>query len=162
MAKRPSSSKHSCGLPSVFDSAPPEVSLRPVLKELADVYKASDAHKLVVDLSENNLTTEHLKYFAQWLSNKDMQLYALDLSLNRIYSATWADVLPGIDLLLKHVELLHLGGNYLPALQNIPALQSLRKRKVAFLHQNHNSFSSDVWLEGWKANAKLFSQEAYR
>lgn len=161
MAKRPVFSKHSCGLPSVFDSAPPKVSLRPVLKELADAYKASDAHRLVVDLSENNFTTEHLKYFAQWLSDNDMHLYALDLSLNRIYSATWADVLPSIDLLLKHVELLHLGGNYLPALQNIPALQSLHKRKVAFLAQNH-SFSSNVWVEGWKSNAQLFSQEAYR
>lgn len=94
-----------------------------------------------------------------------MHLYAVDLSLNRIFSATWADVLPSIDLLLKHVELLHLGGNNLPALQNIPELQSLQDRNVAFLAQNH-SFSSSVcpdpWVEGWKCNAKLFSQEAYR
>lgn len=75
MAKRPVFSKHSCGLPSVFDSAPPELSLRPVLKELADVYKA-DPHRLVVDVSENNFTTEHLKYFAQWLSDNDMHLHA--------------------------------------------------------------------------------------
>lgn len=61
MAKRPRFSEHSCGLPSVFDLAPPEGSLRPVLKELADVYKASDAHRLVVDLSENNFTTKHLE-----------------------------------------------------------------------------------------------------
>ena len=161
MAKRPVFSKHSCGLPSVFDSAPPDVSLRPILKELADVYKASDAHNLVVDLSENNFTTEHSKYFAQWLSDNDVHLYALDLSLNRIYAATWADVLPCIDLLLKHVELLHLGGNSLPALKNIPELQSLQKRKVAFLAHNH-SLSWNAWIEGWKSNAKLFSQEAYR
>ena len=159
MAKHPVFSKHSCGLPSVFDSAPPEMSLRPVLQELADVYKASDPHSLVVDLSENNFTTEHLKYFAQWLLNNDMHFYALDLSLNRIYSANWADVLQSIDLLLKHVELLHLGGNSLPALQNIPALQRLQKRKVAFIAQNH-SFSSNVWVEGWKSNAQLFMQEA--
>ena len=146
MAKHPAFSKHSCGLPSVFDSAPPEMSLRPVLQELADVCKASDPHSLVVDLSENNFTTEHLRYFAQWLSDNDMHLYALDLSLNRIYSASWADVLPSIDLLWKHVELLHLGGNYLPALHNIPALQRLQKRKVAFLAQNH-SFSSGVWVK---------------
>lgn len=55
MAKRPIFSKYSCGLPSVFDSAPPEMSLRPVLNELADIYKASDAHSLVVDLSETIL-----------------------------------------------------------------------------------------------------------
>lgn len=83
-----------------------------------------------------------------------MHVCAWDLSLNRIYSATWADVLPSIDLLLKHVELLHLGGNSLPALQNIPALQRLQKRKVAFIAQNH-SFSSNVWVEGWKSNAQL-------
>ena len=33
MAKRPVSSKQSCGVPSVFDSAAPEVSLGPVMKE---------------------------------------------------------------------------------------------------------------------------------
>ncbi len=161
MAKCPGFSKHPCGVPFVFDSAPPEVSLRSVLKELADVYKASDAHSLVVDLSEKNFRTEHLKYYAQWLSDNDMHLLALDLLLNRIYSATWADVLPSIHLLLEHVELLHLGGSYLLALQNIPALQSLQKRKVAFLAQNH-SFSRNVWVEGWKSNAQLFMQEAYR
>lgn len=62
-----------------------------------------------------------------------MQLYALDLPLNRVYSATWADVMPSIDLLLKHVELLHLEGNSLPALHNMPALQNLQRRKVAFI-----------------------------
>lgn len=62
MAKRPVFSKHACGVPSVFHSAPPEASLRIVLQELTDVYKAVDAYRLVVDLSENNFTTEYIKY----------------------------------------------------------------------------------------------------
>lgn len=145
----------------MFDSAPPKVSLGPLLQELTDVYNTCDAHGLVVDLSENNFTTEHLKCFARWLSDKDMLLYALDLSLNRIYSATWEEILPSIDLLLKHVELLHLGGNSLPALKKVPALESLQKRKVAFIPQNHST-GCNVWVEGWKSNARLFSQEAYQ
>ena len=80
MAKRPVFFRQACNLPSVFDSATPEVSLRSTLLELADVYKASGPHRLVVDLSENNFTTEHFNHFAQWLPDNDMHLYALDLS----------------------------------------------------------------------------------
>lgn len=155
-------SKHCCGLPSLRHSSSPETSLRPLLDELLTFYECSVTalDKLVVDLSENNFTLEHLQYFAIWLEEKQLHLYALDLSLNRIYSDTWEDILPSINTLLGQVELLHLGGNYLPALQNIPILQTLQKNKVAFLAPDH-SFSSNVWIEGWKQNAQLFSQEAY-
>ena len=155
-------SKHACGIPSVLDSSLPETSLRPVLDELGAFYERSvtSPRKLVIDLSENNFTLHHLKYFANWLSDRGLLLYALDLSLNRIYSPTWEAILPSLTTLLRHVELLNLGGNYLPALQNIPSLQDLQKRKVAFLAPNH-SFSSGAWIEGWKRNAQLFSREAY-
>ena len=155
-------SKHACGLPSLRDSSSPETSLRPLLEELVIFYERqiTSTRKLVVDLSENNFTLDHLHYFAVWLSEKGLHLYALDLSLNRIYSATWERILPSINTLLRHVELLHLGGNYLPALQNIHILQTLQDRKVAFLAPNH-SFSRNVWVEGWKRNAQLFSREAY-
>ncbi len=153
-------SKSSCGLPSVFDSASPECSLGPGLEELATAYDSSSKTsrcKLVVDFSENNFTLDHVKDLADWLSNKGVHLYALDLSLNRIYAARWEDILPSINSLLEHVKLLHLGGNYLPALQNIPPLQDLQRRKVAFLAPNH-SFSSNAWVEAWKTNARLFSR----
>ncbi len=155
-------SKHGCGLPSLRDSSSPETSLRPLLEELFTFHehRITSTRKLVVGLSENNFTLVHLQYFAVWLAEKGLHLYALDLSLNRIYSATWERILPSINTLLRHVELLHLGGNYLPALQNIPILQTLQKRKVAFLAPNH-SFSRNDWAEGWKRNAQLFSREAY-
>ncbi len=155
-------SKHCCGLPSRRDSSSPETSLRPLFEELITFYAhaVTSPRKLVVDLSENNFALEHLQCFAEWLSEKGMHLYALDLSLNRIYSDVWEDILPSITNLLQHVELLHLGGNYLPALQNIPTLQDVQKRKVAFLAPDH-SFSSSAWIDGWKRNAQLFSWEAY-
>ena len=89
-----------------------------------------------------------------------MHLYALDLSLNRIYADVWEDILPSIHTLLQHVELLNLGGNYLPALLNIPTLQDLPIRKVAFIAPDH-SVSKGPWIEGWKRNAHLFYQEVY-
>jgi hypothetical protein len=155
-------SKHCCGLPSLRDSSSPKTSLRPLFEELVTFYESAvtSPRKLVVNLSENNFTLEHLKCFAKWLSEKGLHLYALELSLNRIYSGVWEDILPSITTLLQHVELLHLGGNFLPALQNIPVLQSLQKRNVAFLAPDH-SFSSNAWIEGWKRTAKLSRWEAY-
>lgn len=150
------------GLPCLDGFSSPELSLRPVLKELASFYAkfVNTSKQLVVDFSEINFTVDHFEYLAKWLSDQGMHLYALDLSLNRIYSATWEDILPGINISLDCVELLNLGGNYLPALQNVPVLQTLQKRKVAFIAPNH-SFSSNTWIEGWRQNAQLFSREAY-
>lgn len=153
-------SRRGCGLPSVFDQRAPEEALSAVLKELMTECVASTPYNLVVDLSENNLTLDHVRYLASWLCKEDLYRYALDLSLNRIYAAEWDDILPSIRKLLPHVERLHLGGNYLPALHNIPALQELQRRKVAFLGPRH-SFNSNVWIEAWKSNARNFNRDAY-
>ena len=132
-----------------------------LLKELEKACLARPPRKLVIDLSENNLTTSHVQYLAEWLSEKKLQLYALDLSLNRIYAADWVDILPSIRKILLHVERLHLGGNYLPALQETPALKELQQRKVAFIAAKH-SYSSNAWIQGWKTNARAFLRDAYR
>ncbi len=141
-------SKHRCGLPSRSDKSSPETSLRPLFEELITFYAhaVTSPHKLVVDLAENSFALQHLQCFAEWLSKQGMHLYALDLSLNRIYADVWEDILPSIHTLLQHVELLNLGGNHLPALLNIPTLQDVQRRKVAFIAPDH-SFSRGPWLE---------------
>jgi len=148
-------SRRACGLPSVFDQSAPEEALSTVLKELETECIANSPHNLVVDFCENNLKLDQVKYLADWLSKNNLHLYALDLSLNRIYAAEWDDILPSIKSLLSRVQRLHLGGNYLPALQD------LQRKKVAFLAPKH-SFSSNVWIEGWKTNARDFNRDAYR
>ena len=82
------------------------------------------------------------------------------MSLNRIYAATWEEILPSILTLLQQVELLSLGSNHVPALKNTPALQTLQNRGVVFLSGLHN-FTWGPWIEGWKRNAQMFSREAY-
>ena len=149
-------SRRCCGLPSVFDERAPEEALRAVLIELATECVTKSPHNLVVDFSENNLTVAHIRYLADWLSQNDIYL-----SLNRIYADEWEEILPSIQNLLSRVPRLHLGGNYLPPLYNIPALQDLQRKKVAFLSPKH-SFSSNVWIEGWKTNARDFYRDASR
>ena len=154
-------SKYRCGLPSRRDKSSPETSLRQLFEELITFYAhtVTSPRNIVVDLAENNFALEHLQCFAEWLSEKGMHLHALDLSLNRIYADVWEDILPSIHTLLQHVELLNLGGNYLPALLNIPTLQDFQRRKVAFSAPDH-SFSNGPWIGGWKKNALLFYREA--
>ena len=111
--------------------------------------------------SENNLTLDHVRHLAEWLSRENLYLHAFDRSLNRIYAAEWDDMLSGFNTTLQRVGRLNLGGNHLPALLNIPALQELQRQKVAFLSTS-TSFSSNVWMEVWKANAGDFNRDAYR
>lgn len=87
-----------------------------------------------------------------------MYLYALDLSLNRIYAADWVEILPSIKNTSLHVQRLHLGGNPLPALRKSPALED---RKVAFLAPKHSLFGND-WVQAWNTNARDFNRLAYK
>ena len=87
-------SKHGCDLPSLRDSSSPETALRPSLEELVTFHEhgITSTRRLVVDLSENNFTLDHLQYFAAWLAKKGLHSYALNLSLNRIFSVSWERV----------------------------------------------------------------------
>lgn len=152
-------SRRACGLPSVFDERCPEEALSAVLKELKTQCVAHTPCTVVVDFSENNLTLEHVKYLTDWLSEENVYLYALDLSLNRIYGADWMEILPSIKKALLHVQRLHLGGNPLPALQKSPALEDLQHQKVAFLAPKH-SLSGNDWVQAWNTNARDFNRLA--
>jgi hypothetical protein len=56
--------------------------------------------RLVCDLSHSNLNYEHLQYLTVKLLASPVQLYALDLSRNHIFAATWPEVLPLVKQLL--------------------------------------------------------------
>lgn len=148
-------SKHCCGLPSLRHSSSPETSLRPLLDELLTFYECSVTalDKLVVDLSENNFTLEHLQYFAIWLEEKQLHLYALDLSLNRIYSDTWEDILPSINTLLGQVELLHLEETTSLHCRTSLFYKLSRKIKLPFLHLT-TVFPA---MSGSKAGSRMLS-----
>ncbi|KAL0023071.1 hypothetical protein WJX79_008747 [Trebouxia sp. C0005] len=88
--------------------------------------------RLVCDLSHNNLTYEHLKYLTVELLASPVHLYALDLSWNRIFAATWPE-----------------------------ELQDMLKHHVSFTAPNRYLGSTD-WIRDWTTKAHEFRQKAYR
>ena len=118
--------------------------------------------RLVCDLSHNNLTYEHLQYLTAKLLGSPVQLYALDLSWNYIFAATWPEVLPLVKQLLTKATYVDLAGNHLPAL--LPEqleLQDMLKQNVSFTAPNRYLGSTD-WIREWTSKAHEFRQKAYR
>ena len=118
--------------------------------------------RLVCDLSHNNLTYEHLQYLTVKLLASPTQLYALDLPWNRIFAATWPEVLPLVKQLLTKAMYVDLAGNYLPAL--LPEqleLQDMLKQNVSFTAPNRYLGSTN-WIRDWTSKAHEFRQKAYR
>lgn len=123
---------------------------------------AGQEARLVCNLSHNNLTFEHLQYLTVNLLASPVQLHARDLSCNRIFAATWPDVLPLVKQLLTKATYVDLAGNYLPAL--VPEqleLQDMLKQHVSFTAPNRYLGSTD-WMRDWTSKAHVFRQKAYR
>ena len=88
---------------------------------------------LVCDLSHNNLTYEYLQYLTVELHASPVQLYALNLSWNRIFAATWPEVHPFVKQLLTKATYVDLAGNYLQAsLLEQLELQDMLQQYVSF------------------------------
>lgn len=118
--------------------------------------------RLVCDLSHNNLNYVHLQYLTVNLLKSPVQLYALDLSCNYIFAATWPEVLPLVKKLLTKATYVDLAGNHLPAL--LPEqleLQDMLKQNVSFTAPNRYLGSTD-WIREWTLKAHEFRQKAYR
>ena len=77
------------------DLPPPEkpslewVVLDKVFQELLAEYERnwspSSETRLVCDFDSHNPTLAHLERFTEWLEGSSLQIYALDLSMNRIF-----------------------------------------------------------------------------
>ena len=85
------------------DLPPPEqpsmewIVLHKVFQELLAEYERnwspSSETRLVCDFGSNNLTLANLERFTEWLEGSSLQIYALDLSMNSIFSPTWQPIL---------------------------------------------------------------------
>ena len=96
------------------------------------------------------------------LIGSPVQLYALDLSWNRIFAATWPEVLPLVKQLLTKATYGDLAGNHLPTL--LPEqleLQDMLKQIVSFTAPNRYLGSTN-WIREWTLKAHEFRQKAYR
>ena len=86
-----------CNLPPPAEFAKEVVALEQAFQELVDDYNCYNTalHKtrLVCNFSSNNLTLDHINHLSKWLESSSLRIYALDLSFNRIFSASWEPVL---------------------------------------------------------------------
>lgn len=91
-----------------------------------------------------------------------LQLYALDLSCNRIFAPTWREVLPLVKQLLTKATYVDLAGNYLPAL--LPdqlELQDMLKQNISLTAPNRYLGSTE-WVRQRTSKAHEFRRIAYR
>jgi hypothetical protein len=124
--------------------------------------KAGPGARLVCDLSHNNMTCEHLQYLTQFLLASPVQLFALDLSWNRIFVPTWDEVLPLIKQLLTKATYVDLAGNCFPALDPEDLeLRDMLKQNASFAAPNLY-LGGNPWMRQWTSKAHEFRRQAYR
>ena len=114
-------SKANTNFPSLTSPEQSETEIARTLECLKAEYlqlkqSAGKEARLVCDLSHQNLTYEHLQFLTVKLLASPVQLYALDLSCNSIFAATWPEVLPLVKQLLTKALYVDLAGDCLPAL----------------------------------------------
>ncbi len=150
---------------SLLDTRTEGESLKDTMTELATFYKLVQIHgaqdSVVCDLSSNNLTFDHAVHISIWLRENSVKLYALDLSLNRIIQEQRAPVLELIRGLLESVELVNLGGNYLPPMLQDDGLQQIQDEGRVSLALPMYSPGFDAWQAGWNQLSEHFNQQAY-
>ncbi len=105
-------SRPRCNLPPPAGSGADIVALEQVFRKLVDDHNRKNTElrktRLVCNFSGSNLTLDHVNHFVTWLEGSSLRIYALDLSCNLIFSASWEPLLKAIARLCTHVEHLQL------------------------------------------------------
>lgn len=132
------------------------------LSMMAKVSRETPERRVVWNLSANDLSFDHVKFVALWLQVPDtnLQLYALDLSFNRISVPDWASFAPLVDALSANVQYMHFGGNPLPAIVEDPVLQRPVFHNVSLGLADH-PYAQNAWVDSWTDRARRFRQQAY-
>ena len=155
-------------LPPLFQTQDREEALRPTLLELADFYKnhvklfPKESTRLVCDFSSNNFSLQHLEIVAGWLQQPTtgVDIYALDLSFNRILCPSWEEFVPLVKQLSVHVRHMDFRGNYLPPLlESDASLRSLQS--LVSLSVPYHSQCGDPWVDYWTGRSRQFKELAY-
>ena len=146
----------------------PSKALSDTLLELTDFYEhhvqifPPSSRRLVCDLSHNNFTLPHLEHLTHWLEqpSRNIKVYALDLSFNRIQSTCWQDFLPLVKRLSEYVHYMDFGGNYLPPLLETDHTLSFSHCNVS-LSVPYHSQCGNAWIDSWANKAREFREIAY-
>ncbi len=159
------SSRPRCNLPPPAESGAENVALEQVFRELVDDYNRNNTAlrktRFVCNLSSNNLTLDHINHFATLLEGSSLRIYALDLSFNHIFSASWEPLLKAIARLCRRVEYLQMGGNYLPALTETDELSKLQMSGRVSLALPITGSPATQWHKKWDDIATDFGSKAY-
>lgn len=155
-------------VPPLLQTQDPWEALRPTLLEISDFYTKhvlvwpEASRRLVCDFSNNNFDLQHIEILAQWLQQPttNVEIYALDLSFNCIQCPSWAEIVPLVKTLSKHVQHLDLAGNYLPPLLESDKSLKLLPSSVSLSVPNHSQ-CGHPWVGSWTERSQQFKQLAY-
>ena len=155
-------------VPPVLQNRNPAEALSPTLSELSSFFRThvqilpETSRRLVCDLSNNNFSLEHFEALTAWLQQPSnvVRIYALDLSFNRIQSASWDALVPLIKKLSLYAQHMDFGGNFLPPLlESEQGLKSLPN--TVSLSVTYHSQSGDPWVDSWTQKSRHFKELAY-
>ncbi len=124
--------------------------------------RPKESRRLVCDFSSNNFSLQHLEIVARWLQQPTtgVEIYALDLSFNRILCPSWEEFVPLVKQLSVHVRHMDFGGNYLPPLlESDASLRSLQS--LVSLSVPYHSQCGDPWVDYWTERSRQFKELAY-
>lgn len=156
-------------LPYVIKGDPPrfmtEIHLDSLLRKVTVL---SQTHKeILVDLSGLNLRLDHLSRVTKYFKDTRTQVFALDMSMNRIQT-DWTSLTPILNTLLGEqlVQYLYLGMNHLPPLSSLKALPAEIQTFCKFGQQlslglDCVAYCGDPDLDYWIENARTFKTVAY-
>lgn len=119
----------SYNLQSVSRSLPPAKGLYHIPEPLQEFTTNRPSASVVCNLSYSNLSFEHPKYRAAWLQvpGRNLRLYVLGLSFNRIEAPSWAAFVPLLEWLRPYVCHMDFAGNHLPTIIELDLLGSCKK-----------------------------------
>jgi len=146
----------------VSRSLPPAKGLYDVLELLQEFATNRPSASVVCNLSYSNLSFEHAKYIAAWLQvpGRNIRLYALDLSFNRIQAPSWAAVAPLLEWLCLYVLHMDFAGNYLPTIIELSLLTQPVFQHVS-LGLATEQLTQSAWVNRWIMQARHFRELAY-
>jgi len=152
----------SYNLQPVSRSLPPAKGLYDVLELLQEFATNRPSASVVCNLSYSNLSFEHAKYIAAWLQvpGRNIRLYALDLSFNRIQAPSWAAVAPLLEWLCLYVLHMDFAGNYLPTIIELSLLTQPVFQHVS-LGLATEQLTQSAWVNRWIMQARHFRELAY-
>lgn len=152
----------SYNLQAVSLSLPPAKGLYDILKSLQEFTINRPSASVVCNLSYSNLSFEHAKYIAAWLQvpGRNVRLYTLDLSFNRIEAPSWAAFVPLLEWLRPYVRHMDFAENDLPTIIELDLLTQPVFQHVS-LGLATEQLTQSAWVNRWIMQARHFRELAY-